>query len=296
MSLRFAFAALCATLAAHALLTLGVLPDPHGVVDLRYLAVEAGAVPPRHARAISVRRDRLGWGMIALGLALWTVGDLVGRCGCNSWKTRRSERRRRLYLGMYVLLYGGLAALLRNRIRPFPAWLGIDGVIVGLTLAAFAAGTVFEPVRAATEASSAVVATTLAYLVADLLLLVFVLVAVAVTRWQAGRSWWLLGGGSWPARSRTRSTSSRSPREPTRTARGWTPCGRSRSSRSPSPPGSALAVPTPPHVGWSMAAVPGISSAASIGVLLPHRDRHTARPDASCSPAPRCSPGSRARC
>ena len=96
---------------------------------------------------------------------------------------------------MYALLYVALALLLRDRIRPFPAWLTIDGVLAGLTLAAVAAGTVFEPVRAATEGSTAVVATTLAYLVCDLLLLVMVLVSFAATAWRPGRSWWLLGCG-----------------------------------------------------------------------------------------------------
>jgi diguanylate cyclase (GGDEF)-like protein len=68
-------------------------------------------------------------------------------------------------------------------------------MLAGLTLAALAAGTVFDPVRAATDGSTAVVATTLAYLVCDLLLLVMVLVSFAASAWRPGRSWWLLGAG-----------------------------------------------------------------------------------------------------
>ena len=57
------------------------------------------------------------------------------------------------YIGQYLLLYVALAMLLRDRVRPFPAWLAIDGVLAGLTLAALAAGTVFDPVRDATRAA-----------------------------------------------------------------------------------------------------------------------------------------------
>ncbi len=193
---RCAFAALFLVLAAHVMFTVGLISVPTGLTDVLYLAVEAGAVLLTAARAIAVKRNRLAWALIALGLAFWTIGDLCWTLWFNAMEVAPYPNLSdAFYLGMYVLLYAALALLLRDRIRPFPAWLTIDGVLAGLTLAAVAAGTVFGPVREATEGSAAVVATTLAYLVCDLLLIIMVLVSFAATAWRPGRSWWLLGGG-----------------------------------------------------------------------------------------------------
>jgi hypothetical protein len=193
---RAAFAALFTVLLAHVAFTVGLISVATVVTDVLYLAVEAGAVLLTAARAIAVKRNRLAWALIALGLAMWTVGDLCWTLWFNAMEVAPYPNvGDAFYLGMYVLLYVALALLMRDRIRAFPAWLTIDGLLAGLTLAAVAAGSVLEPVRAATEGSTAVVATTLAYLVGDLLLLVMVLVAFAATAWRPGRSWWLLGGG-----------------------------------------------------------------------------------------------------
>jgi diguanylate cyclase (GGDEF)-like protein len=193
---RVAFAALFAVLAAHVVLTVGLITVPTAVTDVLYLIVEGGAVLLTAARAIAVKRNRLAWALIAVGLALWTIGDLCWTLWYNAMEVAPYPNvADAFYLGMYIVLYGALALLMRDRIRPFPAWLTFDGILAGLTLAALAAGTVFDPVRAATEGSPAVVATTLAYLVCDLLLLVMVIVAFAATAWRPGRSWWLLGSG-----------------------------------------------------------------------------------------------------
>ena len=82
-----------------------------------------------------------------------------------------------------MLLYLALALLLRDRIRPFPAWLTIDGVLAGLTLAALASA-VF--VRSATRPRRRGVAATSLAVVCDLLLLVVVLVGFAATGWRPG--------------------------------------------------------------------------------------------------------------
>ena len=112
------------------------------------------------------------------------------------------------------------------------------------------------------------IATTLAYIVADLLLFVMVLVSFAVTAWRPGRSWWLLGGGlvtcavadtffvfaestgaydagSWLDNLWPVAVAAISLAAWQRTAR-----------------------PSRPHVGWSMAAVPLIASVTSIATLL----------------------------
>ena len=173
------------------------------------------------------------------------------------------------YLGMYVLLYAALALLLRDRIRPFPAWLTIDGVLAGLTLAAVAAGTVFDAVRAATEGSTAVVATTLAYLVCDLLLLVMVLVSFAATAWRPRAL--LVAARRRARRVRTRGLVLHLPgvdgRLRGRQLARQPVAGRVRRDRAR---GLAAhrAARRRPHVGWSMGAVPLLAAR--------DRDRHAA--------------------
>ena len=267
---RFAFAALFAVLAAHVVLTLGLVTVSTGVTDVLYLVVEAGAVLLTAARAIAVKRNRFAWALIALGLAFWTVGDLSWTLWFNDMEVAPYPNvADAFYLGMYALLYVALALLLRDRIRPFPAWLTIEGVLAGLALAAVAAGTVFEPVRAATEGSTAVVATTLAYLVCDLLLLVMVLVSFAVT----GAAPWVLVVVSRVRAHRVRTSGlilhfpgvdggvrSRSlARQPVAgRVRGDRACGVAAHRDA-----HAL-----PHVGWSMGAVPLLASTVAIAMLL----------------------------
>lgn len=69
-----------------------------------------------------------------------------------------------------------------------------DGVVTGLTAAAFAVAFALGAALRATQGDFAVVATNFAYPVADLLL---VLVAAALTllRREAGASWWWLSVG-----------------------------------------------------------------------------------------------------
>ena len=197
---------------------------PRRVTSALYLAIEIGTVALVAARAIAVRRNRAGWALVALALALWTAGDLCWTLWLEKLEAAPFPSiADALYLGMYGVLYVALALLLRDRVRPFPAWLAIDGILAGLTLAAIAAGTVFVPVRDATEGSGVVVATTLAYLVCDLLMLVVVLVAFTATAWKPRRG--LVAARRRPRGLRHRATasgSSRSPPAPTSPAAGST--------------------------------------------------------------------------
>jgi len=265
---RALFVALFAGIAAH--LGLALLGAGDGaLLDWLYTGLELGAVGLAAWRVVAVRGDRLAWALIAGGLALWTVGDL-------SWtlwldhveKPPLPNVADGFYLGMYLALYAGLAALLRTRIRPWAAWLAIDGAQAGLTLAALAAGVIFEPVRAATAGGAAVVATTLAYLIFDLLLLVLVLVAFVACGWRPGRGWALLGGGlavcaladAFYVYAESTGTYG---------AGGWldamwplTFALIALAAWQPRLPAS------PAHVGWSVSAVPLVCSAVSIAVLI----------------------------
>src|SRR4051794_39851186 len=187
MARRLAFYTVFSALALHAVLALQLVPAPQRLTDALYLAIELGSVALVVARAVAVKRNRAGWALIAFGLGLWVAGDCASTLGAESASDL-------LYIGMFVGVYVALALLLRDRVRPFPAWLTIDGILAGLTLAALAS-TAFAPLQSATARDAHTVAMSLVSLGCDLLLLVVVLVGFAATAWRPGRSWWLLGGG-----------------------------------------------------------------------------------------------------
>jgi two-component system, cell cycle response regulator len=239
------------------------------LVDWLYTAVEVGALGLAAWRAVTVRRDRLGWALMALGLALWTAGDLCWTLWLDHVENPPFPSiADGLYVGLYLAFYGGIVALLRNRIRPWPAWLVIDGVMAGLTLSALAAGVIFAPIRTATQGSTAVIVTTLIYPVFDLLLLVLVLVAFAACGWRPGRSWSLLGAGLAVC---ALADSLYVYQESTGTylTGSWLdsmwPLAFTLialAAWQPRPPAS------PPHIGWSVSSVPLVCSAISISVLI----------------------------
>ncbi len=161
-----------------------------------YLALELGAVALCAARAIAERRERWAWAAIATGMLLWAAGDLAWAV----WLDGLSDPpypsiADALYFASYAGLYVGIVLLLRARVRPWSPQRWIDGLIGGLTTAAIASALIFPAVLHATEGSAAAVAVTLAYPLLDLLLLCFVVVAMALNRWRRERTWMLLGAG-----------------------------------------------------------------------------------------------------
>jgi len=182
--------------AAHALL------GPHDAAtdavfaNWFYLALELGAVALCGVRAIAEPRERWAWAALATGMGLWAAGDLAWAV----WLDGLSDPpfpsiADGLYFASYAGLYVGIVLLLRARVRPWSPQRWVDGLIGGLTTAAIASALIFPAVLHATEGSAAAVAVTLAYPLLDLLLLCFVVVAMALNRWRRDRTWLLLGAG-----------------------------------------------------------------------------------------------------
>jgi diguanylate cyclase (GGDEF)-like protein len=71
----------------------------------------------------------------------------------------------------------------------------LDGLVGGLAVAALASALVLGPILETTGGSPAAVVTTLAYPLGDLLLIVIVVGAFALTGWRPGRAWALIGSG-----------------------------------------------------------------------------------------------------
>ncbi len=96
------------------------------------------------------------------------------------------------YLMLYPLMYVGLTLLMRSQFRHAGAAVWLDGIVVGLTLAAIGAALVFPAVISSATGSAAEVGVNLAYPFADCLLLVFIALGFALSGFRPGRQWTLL--------------------------------------------------------------------------------------------------------
>ena len=162
-----------------------------------YDALMLGAAASCLARAAIVRRERLAWALLGIGLAAWTAGEIYFELAlANSGSVPIPSPADAGYLAFYPLAYVSLIVLMRERIGSFPATRWLDGLIVGSAVAALAAALALAPiVDASTSGSTAAVATNLAYPIADLTLLTLVVTAASFTGWRPGLGWWTLGGG-----------------------------------------------------------------------------------------------------
>jgi len=148
-------------------------------------------------RAALVRRERLAWALLGVGLLLYTGGEIYYAAVLAGQATVPiPSPADGGYLAFYPLAYVALIALLRARIGVFPVARWLDGAIVGSAVAALAAAFALGPiVDASNEGQTLAVATNLAYPIADLTLLTMVATAASFTGWRPGRSWAVLGAG-----------------------------------------------------------------------------------------------------
>ena len=146
-------------------------------------------------RAFRDRERRRAWGLLALGLSLYALGNVL-------WAFWIGNLRHppipsvcdALWLSLYPLSYAGIVGLARadgENKKPIRVWL--DGVIAGSGLAAFGAALVFPSLLASLTSGTA--ATGIAYPIGDLLLAALVMGVLAFRGWHINRTWGLLGGG-----------------------------------------------------------------------------------------------------
>jgi diguanylate cyclase (GGDEF)-like protein len=147
-------------------------------------------------RAARIPRQRRAWMLLAIGLSLYGIGNIV-------WTVWYDQLRAPpipsisdgLWLSLYPASYVGLVLLARDNGRAIPAGVWLDGIVAGLGFAALGVTVVFGRVLASATGSSSAVVTNLAYPVADLLLAALVVGLLALRGWRLDRSWALLGGG-----------------------------------------------------------------------------------------------------
>jgi two-component system, cell cycle response regulator len=147
-------------------------------------------------RAATIRFERAAWLGLGVALVLWSGGDIYySAVLAHQASPPYPSLSDGLYLAFYPASYLGLWMLVRGRVRQAPVSLGLDGMIAALAVAALAAAIVLPPVLESTGASDAAAATTLAYPLADALLLALCVGLFTLTGWRPGRSWAFIGIG-----------------------------------------------------------------------------------------------------
>jgi diguanylate cyclase (GGDEF)-like protein len=143
-------------------------------------------VPGERAICLCLAGAILSWG---LGDAVWFA--LIGPNGAApvpSWPDIG-------FLGFYPPAYAAIGLMLKARGARIPPSMWLDGIIAGVTVAAVAAAAVFEPIMDATDGPARTVATTLAYPLADFLILALIAATAVLTGRAPLRSLIVLGGG-----------------------------------------------------------------------------------------------------
>jgi diguanylate cyclase (GGDEF)-like protein len=182
--------------AAHAAFGLGGSGADSIFTDFVYDGVMIAAAILCIARGVLVRRERIAWLMLGVGLASYAAGEVYYSAAFGSGDAPVPSIADILYLGFYPATYVALMLLARAQLRRFRSSLYLDGAIGALGLAAVGAAIVFEAVLHSTGgARPEAVATTLAYPLGDLLLLAIVMGMLAITSWRPGRTWGLLAAG-----------------------------------------------------------------------------------------------------
>ena len=190
----FVLACVCGLfLVGHILHAVGVIRGADEFFDVYvYLGLLVTGALVCATRALVVRAERPVWLAMALSLILWSTGDLLTDI---VWSNNPPfpSLADAAYLGYYPAAYVSLVLLVRSRFKRVELDILLDGVVVGLTLAAVAAALVFKPIVEATSGNSATVATTLAYPVGDLMLLVFLAAILTMTGFKPGKPLAMIG-------------------------------------------------------------------------------------------------------
>ncbi len=180
--------------AAHALLGFGGAGMEAFAKNWVYTAAEVLAVGICAGRAWRRREDRLAWGLIAFGLLAWTAGDLVWTLWLNNLSHPPFPSiADPLYLAMYPAMYAALMLLMRVHRGRVATEQWLDGGVVALALASGGTGLILPTVLQLNNGHTIEDAVNLAYPMGDVTLLVFVVVAFALSSWRPNRMWLCLG-------------------------------------------------------------------------------------------------------
>ncbi|HEX8051906.1 MAG TPA: GGDEF domain-containing protein, partial [Thermoleophilaceae bacterium] len=140
------------------------------------------------SRSALARAQRIAWFVGGLALASWSAGEVLFALGHPGGPFSTANL---LSLGFYPLACLALSLMLRAQLESFFTTLWLDGLAGALSASALVAAFVFPPVLANSQGSTTEILTSISYPLADLLLVAFVLFALAMTGWRPSAT---LGG------------------------------------------------------------------------------------------------------
>jgi diguanylate cyclase (GGDEF)-like protein len=190
------------TVGSLALFATGVGPRPDGDLwatgyDLvLYNAVFAFGAIVCVASALTARVDRLAWWSIAVALALGVIGNVVytvvvARMAEEPFPSIADA----FYLTYYLPLYVALISLIKTRVTRFHASMWLDGIVGALGAGAVSVAVLLGPALEMTEGDPAMVITSLAYPIADVVLLALLVAVGAILGVRRDRTLLLLAAG-----------------------------------------------------------------------------------------------------
>ncbi|HWF32587.1 MAG TPA: HD domain-containing phosphohydrolase [Solirubrobacteraceae bacterium] len=182
--------------AAHALVGFGGSGLDGFANEWVYTGIELIAIGLCVTRAARRADDRAAWLLISAALLAWTGGDFLWTIWLDGVSNPPYPSvADGMYLAFYPAAYVGLTLLMRSHFRHTGAAIWLDGIVVGLTIAALGADLIFPAVLGGLGGDGASVGVNLAYPLGDFLLLVFIAVGFTLSNWRPGRQWLLLGAG-----------------------------------------------------------------------------------------------------
>ena len=160
-----------------------------------YSALMVGTALLVGARGLLLRVDRVAWLVLALGLLLSAIGDIV----YSTYVVRLDPEpfpsvADTLYLALYPAVYVAVVLLVRRRVRDLPRSMWIDGVVALLAVSSLLAAWLVVPIESGLSGGVAATVVGLAYPIADsLMLLVAILGLVLLGSAAGGALWWFSG-------------------------------------------------------------------------------------------------------
>jgi hypothetical protein len=145
--------------------------------------------------ALTERRGRIAWILVALGIASWALGDTIWSMRFEHSAIPTTSISDVFWLAWYPLAIVGIALLVRDRVPRFELHRWIDGVAVMLIVATPLVALFIQPISERSTTTIGSEAIELAYVLLDTVILGAVVGVYALMGWRPGRMWLLLGLG-----------------------------------------------------------------------------------------------------
>jgi diguanylate cyclase len=195
MAIRIAMAALAIGVIAFTATSLFYPDAAHSAFFAKslYSALNMSAAALIAVRAYRLRADRSAWVLIAAGMMVSAIGDIVYALWVPAGQSPSAADPE--YLAFYPFVYAGLLLLMRSRLKRVPIPIRLDSLVCALAVAAVATALRAGPLHAEATRVPATVLVGLVYPWGDLVLLALAAGMLPILGWRNEFRWGLLAVG-----------------------------------------------------------------------------------------------------